>query len=404
MATGTAELLAQTTAKELDRPITVCHFTTAHTELKSRSFHRELMPLAEGGMNVRYVAPMKCAEHRGGVDFVVLPLQKNRSRRVLAAPTLLRTLLRANADLYHFQDPELLPVAFALKLIFRKRVIYDAYEDFPSMAANKRFVPRVIRRAVAKVIDWTEQQAARCFDGVITADSLTLRRLARQGRSRKLVFYNFPNLDFFPAPKPRAKRFDVVYRGGLSERTGIYVLLAAIRLLAARSRPARLLLIGYFDNRAAENELRERIRASGLGSSVVIRGRLDHERMAEALGEARIGVSPLQPVPKFLCNIPVKIFEYWACGLPVVASALPPILPFFRHGEAGLLHSPMSAAQLADAIGLLLDHPDTASRMGQRGRELVTQRLNNRGEIHKLQRFCARIAARDGGESVERRG
>jgi glycosyltransferase involved in cell wall biosynthesis len=401
MATGTAELVVRTTARALDRRITVCHFTTAHTELKSRSFHRELMPLAEGGMSVLYVAPMKCDERRGRMDFVAQPAQKSRLRRVLAAPALLRTLLRVGADLYHFQDPELLPVAFALKLLFRERVVYDAYEDFPSMVVNKRFMPRMLRRTAARVIDFAEQQAARCFDGVITADSLTLRRLAHCGKSRKLVFYNFPNLDFFPAPKPRPKRFDVVYRGGLSERAGSYLLVEAMRLLAARGKPARLLLIGYFDDAAAERELRERIRAAGLASRVVIRGRLDHDRMADALGEARVGVSPLQPIPKFLRNIPVKIFEYWACGLPVVASALPPILPFFRHGEAGLLYSPLSSERLADAIGWLLDHPDMASRMGERGRDLVTQRFNNRSEVLKLHRFCASIAVRGGEDAVE---
>lgn len=403
MATGTAELIARTAPGELERPITVCHFTTAHTGLKSRSFHRELIPLAEWGINVRYVAPMTPTDGRGGVEFVTLPARKSRLRRTLAAPALLRTLLRADANLYHFQDPELLPIAFALKLLFRKRVVYDAYEDFPSMMANKRFLPGILRRAAAKVIDCAERQAARWFDGVITADALTLRRLARHGKSRKLVFYNFPNLDFFPPPKPHTERFDVVYRGGLSERAGLYVLLAAMRFLAARGRPARLLLIGYFDDAAAEQELRNRIRASGLASSVVIRRRLDHEQMAEALSEAHIGVSPLLPIPKFLRNIPVKIFEYWACGLPVVASALPPILPFFRHAEAGFLYPATSSMQLADAIGWLLDHPDMAARMGERGRDLVTQRFNNRSEVRKLHRFCARIAARDGNESAERR-
>ncbi len=114
--------------------------------------------------------------------------------------------------------------------------------------------------------------------------------------------------------------------------------------------------------------------------------------MAGALSEARIGVCPLQPVPKFLLNIPVKVFEYWACGLPVVASDLPPIRPFFRNEDAGFLVPPKSAAALARSIGWLLDHPGEAARMGERGRELVTQRFNNSREIHKLRRFCTQIA------------
>lgn len=393
MATHAAKLTAHTALQERARPLTVCHFTTAHTELKSRSFHREFLPLAAGGFGVRYVAPMKSSANRHGVDLVALPLRRNRLHGLLNVPALLAKLLRQRASLYHFQDPQLLPVAFALKLLFRKRIVYDAYEDFPSMAANKTSIPPFLRPFAAKFMAGLESLAAHCFDGVMTADPFTLRRLARRGESRKLVFYNFPNLDVFPPIRPHTKSFDVVYRGGLSERAGTFLLLDAVGLLAARTYPVHLLLIGYFDGPAAETALRKRIRALGLDPSVEIRGRLAHEEMAAALSEARIGVCPLQPVPKFLLNIPVKVFEYWACGLPVVASDLPPIRPFFRHGHAGFLVPPKSATALARSIAWLLDHPEDATRMGERGRELVTQRFNNTREIHKLRHFCAQIAA-----------
>ncbi|MGC2420936.1 MAG: glycosyltransferase family 4 protein [Candidatus Acidiferrales bacterium] len=393
MTTETAELISISASKERTDKIRLCHFTTAHRQLKSRSFHRECLPLAAAGIAVRYVAPMEIRGRRDGVDFVALPEHASRARRLLAGPSLVRELLRQDASLYHFQDPELLPVAFALKLIFGKRVVYDTYEDFPSVAANKAAIPRALRPFAAAIVGAAEKLAARYFDGVMTADPLTLRRMARFGKSRKLVFYNFPNLDFFPAPEPRAKRFDVVYRGGLSERAGTFVVLDAMRLLAARLKPARLLLVGYFDDDAAEKQVRERVRELGLASSVVIRGRLEHEEMAKALGEARVGVCPLQPHPKFLKNIPVKIFEYWACGLPVVASDLPPIRPFFRNTSAGFLFRPGCAAELAASIGWLMDHPEAATRMGCAGRAAVVDRFNNDGEVRKLREFCARIVA-----------
>lgn len=397
MATHTAESILVPADREDGRPLTICHFTTAHTEIKSRSFHRQMMPLAACGMRVRYVAPVKAGGDFDGVDLIAFPARKGRVRRVLAFPALLQILLRQRADLYHFQDTELLPLAFVLKLIFRKRVVYDAYEDFPAMVADKKCIPLLIRPIAARIVSATERLAALAFDGLMTADPLTLRRLAKVGASKKLVLYNFPNLDLFPAPAFRPKQFDVVYRGGLSERAGTYVLLDAMRILAEQQRHVRLLLIGYFDNPIAEKEVRDRIRGFGLSSSVVIRGRIDHECMAEALSEARIGVCPLQPIPKFMRNIPVKVFEYWACAMPVVASDLPPIRPFFRHAEAGLLCSPDRADELARGMAWLLDHPQAAARMGRRGRDLVMQRLNNSSEIRKLRRFCTEIVARDLG-------
>ncbi len=351
------------------------------------------MPLAAAGINVRYVTPADIKGRRNGVDFVTLQRPQSRLRSLLPSAGLIRVLLRQNANLYHFQDPELLPVALALKVIFHKRVIYDAYEDFPSMALNKRSLPAGLRLPVAKVVAALERLAARCFDGVMTADSLTLRRFAHTGKSRKLVFFNFPNLDLFPPPRLVTKHFDVVYRGGLSARAGTLVLLEAMRLLAARGKPASLLLIGYFDDVVFEGELRERICALGLSAYVGLRGRMDHEDMAAALSEARIGVCPLQDIPKFRLNLPVKVFEYWACGLPVIASDLPPIRPFFRSVNGGFLYQPSDAAELARSIRWLLDHPDAASSMGQSGRSAIVQRYNNHNEVRKLREFCVRVAA-----------
>ena len=391
MVTRAASLASRSAAEEIAQRPTLCHLTTAHTSLKSRSFHRECLPLAAAGLRVRYLAPVERSMSRDGIDVLALPKSTGLARH-LALPRLLVTALRQDASVYHFQDPQLLPVAFALKVLFRRRVIYDAYEDFPSMAAQKRRIPRYLRNIVARAIAVLEGLAARLFDGIITADSATLRRFGRAGASRKVVFYNFPNLRFFPAPRPLSRSFDIVYRGGLSERTGTLLLLEALKLLESAGRYSRLLLLGYFDDAASEKILRNRLRELGLDSQVEIRGRIDHEDMAAALGEARIGVSPLLATPKFLRNIPVKIFEYWACGLPVVASDLPPGRPFFRDGQAGKLVPPGNAIELARSIAWLLDHPDAAARMGANGRKLVVQRFNNGPESLKLRRFVDQIA------------
>jgi len=373
-----------------DQPV-ICHFTIAHSSLKSRSFHREFLPLAQAGIVVRYVSPAAIDGLHDGIHFVPLP-QRPARFNVLSNPArLIRTLLQQHADIYHFQDPQLLPIGLLLKLCFRKRVIYDAYEDFPSMAANKSSLPRGFRPIAAQLISATEALAARTLDAVTTADPLTIRRLARHRGSRKFVFYNFPNLNFFPVPCNKEKRFDLVYRGGLSERAGTFLLLDAVRRVANDHPSIRLLLIGYSDSLEVERQLRARIAVLGLTPNVEIRGRIPHEEMAGALAEARIGVSPLLDIPKFRLNIPVKIFEYWACGLPVIASDLTPSRPFIRNSEAAILFPPGDANALALALASLLAHPSRASEMGQRGRALIEQRLNNALESHKLLSLCLNL-------------
>jgi glycosyltransferase involved in cell wall biosynthesis len=353
----------------------------------------EFMPLVAGGADVRYVAPAGIEGVRNGINFVPVAKPRGRMGHLRSIPAVLRVLLRQQAALYHFQDPELLPAALLLKLLFRRRVVFDSYEDFAAMALTMRGMPRPFRPIVAALVRGTQKVAALCFDGVMTADPGTLRRVARLGRSRKLTFYNFPNLEIFPAPKTAAtKDFDLVYRGGLSERAGTWVLLEAVRLLAERGRNVRLLLIGYCDDADVERALRERVAALVPSSQVEIMGRISHTKMALALARARIGICPLQDIPKFRVNIPVKVFEYWACGLPVIASDLPPIRPFFKNVHGGILFTPGDAAGLAQSIAWLLEHSKTAERMGQHGRDAVVERFNHQREVRKLKRFFAKIA------------
>ncbi len=383
----------QSIPQTAQRPIVICHCTVVHKGLKSRSFHRQMLPLARVGFDIRYIAPAAQPELTTTIKMIGVSESRNSRLRLAAWPALLKNLLRQNAALYHVQDPQLLPLAFVLKLIFQKRVVYDAYEDFPSIAAAKYSIPPALRPLAASAIAVIECAAARVFDAIITADPTTMRRFARVGKSKKLVFYNFPNLRFFPVSRARSANFDLVYRGGISERTGMFVLLEALRLLVTRPLPPRLLLIGYFDDGPAENVFHRRVHTLGLDSVVEIRSRIDHESMAAALSGARIGISPLLAVPKFQKNIPVKIFEYWACGLPVVATDLDPIRPFFRDGEGGISIPPGDPEKLAQAIAWLLDDPESAKRMGNRGRQLVIQRFNNTGEVRKLRRLIERIVS-----------
>jgi glycosyltransferase involved in cell wall biosynthesis len=107
----------------------------------------------------------------------------------------------------------------------------------------------------------------------------------------------------------------------------------------------------------------------------------------------RIGLVMLQPLAKFMKNIPTKMFEYWACGLPVIASDLPPIARFVEDGKNGLLFSPSSPEDLARAIRFLLERPAELEAMGRRGQRSVHEEWNNEHQIEQLVRFYERICA-----------
>ncbi|HET8966049.1 MAG TPA: glycosyltransferase family 4 protein [Candidatus Acidoferrum sp.] len=371
--------------------ISVCHLSPVKGRLDARTYNMEILPAVKHGVRAALVGPHGTEHHENGLDVVPLTGGRSRLNRFFTSPAIAFFARRQSARIYHLHNPEMIPAGLLLKLLFRKTVVYDTQEDFAAMMLTKTYLPPGLRGLMGKAVHIAERLAANIFDGFMTADPGTMRSLAHSGKSKKLVFYNLPNLEFFTYLKPMPKRFDVVYRGGLSERAGTFVLLEALQILRRRGILARALLFGYTDDQAVRSSILERVNRMNLTSQVFLHGRVPHAEMADTLSQARISISPLMAIPKFMNNIPVKVFESWACGLPVISSDLPPIRPFFRDGEFGLLFPPGDSRALADAIEDLLKNPSRADLMGRAGRRAVFERCNNKREIHKLISFYAKV-------------
>jgi glycosyltransferase involved in cell wall biosynthesis len=375
------------------RGLQVCHLSPVQRLRDERAFSRESLPAVAYGLRPIILGPHPQTECVQGVEFVATPKSLNRTMRMLTTFRMAYLAIKQKADLYQVHSPEMIPVGLTLKLICGKTVVYDSREDFPSMMLTKAYLPKWSRTLFSRMVSWIERTAARLLDGVITADSGSLRPLAKTRGSQKLVLYNFPNLQYFPKPVALPKSYDLVYRGGLSERAGTFVLLEAVRLLLNRGVSARLLLIGYADNQKVEQSIREVLVAFRIEHLVTIRGLIPHEEMASTLARARVAVCPLQKIPKFMNNIPVKVFESWACGLPVIATDLPPIRPFFATRGLGLLVKPGDSRDLADAIERMLASENLREDCATRARRVVEQRFNAAMEIKKLLSFYERVLA-----------
>lgn len=94
--------------------------------------------------------------------------------------------------------------------------------------------------------------------------------------------------------------------------------------------------------------------------NVVFTGAVAHERMPSCLAAADVGVAPFdiaahQPLALGFFWSPLKIFEYMASGLPVVAPAVDRIPTLVAHEREGLLYDPSVGTALADALERLAD-------------------------------------------------
>jgi glycosyltransferase involved in cell wall biosynthesis len=102
-------------------------------------------------------------------------------------------------------------------------------------------------------------------------------------------------------------------------------------------------------------------------------GAVPHEAMPAALAAADVGVAPFdlsahKPLTLGFYWSPLKVFEYMATGLPVVAPAVDRIPRLVTHEREGLLYDPQHPGALAKALERLMDG-SLRQRLGSAARD-----------------------------------
>ena len=149
---------------------------------------------------------------------------------------------------------------------------------------------------------------------------------------------------------------------------------AALQRLAQRGIRPRLRLLGTWTHPAEEQAFLQSV--AGIEDQVDAVGWVPFEQIAESLSSANIALAVLQPIPRYVAALPVKLFEYMACGLPVVISDFPAVRQVVAGSDCGILVDPANVEAVSQAIKALIIDPDLAQRLGQNGRTAFNTRYN----------------------------
>ena len=301
--------------------------------------------------------PVTCVPVRGGHDTA------ERERAQVRAATVLAGLVVADGtdlvyERYSLFSGALAAVTAALDVPGVLEVNSPLIEEQATHRelADRALAEDVLRRQVA---------AAASVSCVSTPVAAWVRR-TDPGHPAVLVVPNGVNTGRIPLV--RADRSDpvVVFVGTLKPWHGTDVLLEA----AARAqRPWRLRIVGDGPQRAALTA-----QAAHLGLDVDFRGAVPPDRVPAALAGAMVAVAPYPSAAgEDQYFSPLKIFEYSAAGLPVVASRVGQVPDIVQDGRTGVLVPPSDPAALARAIDAVVADPETAAAAGRAGRDLMVR-------------------------------
>ena len=155
----------------------------------------------------------------------------------------------------------------------------------------------------------------------------------------------------------------LAYVGGFYPWHGVPVLLRAVAGARAAGEQVRVVLIGAGKGEAEARRLTDEL---GLAGAVTFAGHLTAAQFAPILADADIGVSPYCGWKEFSG---LKILDYKAAGLAVIASGQDGQPPTVRHGETGLIVPPCDEDALRDAIVQLCRDSQRRRQMGRAARQ-----------------------------------
>lgn len=164
-----------------------------------------------------------------------------------------------------------------------------------------------------------------------------------------------------------ASTFTVGFVGTLKPWHGLPVLVEAFDLLCRRTREARLLVVGEGPE---GDRMREELERRGLLHIARFTGAVQPSAVPGLLSEMDAAVAPYPARHDFYFS-PLKVYEYMAAGLPVVASRIGQLEDVIEHETNGLLCPPGDPEALATALYRLRNEHELRARLGQEARRSV---------------------------------
>lgn len=360
--------------------IKITHLTSVHPRYDIRIFVKECSYLSKNKLfevNL-IVADGKGDEKKENVNIFDVGKLNGRINRIFkTSKNIFRKAVELDSDVYHLHDPELLPIGVKLKKL-KKKVIFDSHEDVPVQILSKPYLNKFFRTTISYLVSTYENYACKKFDFIVAATPHIRIKFLKINKNT-LDINNFPILDEFDSfVNYKSKKNKVCYVGVISKHRGIIENIASFGFV--KNNNCSLILAGLFESTALEHDCKK---LKGW-EKVDYRGWLDRKELSLLLQHARIGLVLLHPIINYIEAYPIKLFEYMAAGIPVIASDFPLWRKIVDDAECGLLADPMNPREIANSIDWLLEHPDEAEYMGRNGQKAIKNKYNWTKEMEKL--------------------
>ena len=352
----------------LEHEVTIFALHPSYDELKKKS-------LQVNGVLVTYVSPMHVKKsgdfksYYSGVKLIQITLRATMQLTIAA--------IKHKADIFIIGKPHPMnSVAGLIARIFhRSQVILDC-DDYE--AGSGRFNSKWQKSIISAFEKWVPKQV----NSVLTNTFFMRDNLISWGVNPDKIYYLPNGVDISRFQPPEQQEVNSLRNElGLEEKKVIgfigslslpshpvNLLLEAFQELQNDDQNFRLLLVGGGEDLPTLKNLAHK---SDRPECILFTGRVPPEKISLYYYLLDVSVDPVYDDEAAKGRSPLKLFESWACGVPIITSDVGDRRNLLGQPEAGLLVKPGDPASLAQGIRSITMYPDFANELSLRGKQRV---------------------------------
>jgi glycosyltransferase involved in cell wall biosynthesis len=305
-------------------------------------------------------------------------------------------------DIIYARDYHTVIAAFFPRLIFKKKLVFE----INGIANEEQRLKShsILNRILVFFIREAEKMATRCSDRIVSVTPQIVSYLMTN-------FYDHPNKVWVIGNGVDIKKFHpmhdeallrerkerlgiekeevvIAFVGNLARWQGVGVLIESAIGLLSRGKKLKLLLVG---DGPLKGELMRKVMGSGFSKEFIFTGMIRYEDIPILINLADICVAPFISRRNRTTGVsPLKVFEYMACGKPVVASRVEG-LEFIEGEGVGLLTEPEDVIGFEKALLDLINEPHKRTNMGQKAAQIARERFSWESRVTEIENEIEKV-------------
>jgi len=295
---------------------------------------------------------------------------------LLKIPYLTFHILRFKPDVVYLMSGPLSPLALMVAFLLRVPSMLEMHG-----IAEDEFRKRGISEIVIKVLNMKHRVGFWLSSSIICVTEGIRNEVAKRYRVRRnklVVIPNGANIELFKPLSKHACRqrlgldkdsFYVGFIGSFAPWQGLDTLIQAAKLVTEEGfSHIKYVLLGDGE---LSTTLRQMVHELDVEKSVFFAGSVPYTSVVDYINASDVMVAPFSGKGGQALGSPLKLFEYLACGRPVIASRMDGVTHVVEEGHCGHLIGGGDVQELANAIIQSYNEQDELKQLGENGRKLV---------------------------------